>query len=103
MLKEQIESGEYRVNPTAVADAMLRRLQNECWYPASGPSASRNVTPGGPSQTEPIQVTLLRLFGLRSGIHAVLTALDLLSQHCRVHGVTVLEASAPSADCSMGS
>jgi len=70
MLRQQIERGEYRVNPTAVADAMLRRLQNECWYPASGASASRNATPGGPSATEPIQVTLLRLFGLPGGRQA---------------------------------
>jgi len=66
-LKEQIESGAYRVDPTAVADALLRRLQNECSYPASGPSASVNTTPGGPSATEPIQVTLLRALALRAG------------------------------------
>ena len=42
-LKEQIERGEYQVDPVAVADAMLRRLrglaapsvQNECSYPDS--------------------------------------------------------------------
>jgi len=66
-LKEQIESGEYRVDPAAVADALLRRLQNECWYPASGPSASMNTNPAGPSATEPIQVTLLRALALRAG------------------------------------
>jgi hypothetical protein len=52
VLKEQIEKGEYHVDPKAVADAMLRRLrffaQNECSYPANGPSASTNSTPGGP-------------------------------------------------------
>lgn len=63
-LKEQISKGEYRVDPTAVADALLRRLQNECSYPASGPSASVNTTPAGPSCTEPIQVTLLRALAL---------------------------------------
>ena len=62
MLKEQIERGEYRVDTTAVADALLRRLtQNACSYPASGPSASANTTPGGPSSTDPIQVMLLSL------------------------------------------
>jgi hypothetical protein len=61
MLKELIEKGEYRVDSTAVADALLRRLQNACWYPASGPSASVNTTPGGPSSTDPIQVMLLSL------------------------------------------
>lgn len=66
-LKEQIAKGEYRVDPTAVADALLRRLQNECSYPASSSSASVNTTPGGPSATEPIQVTLLRALALRAG------------------------------------
>ena len=51
-LKEQIERGEYNVDPKAVADAMLRRLrliaQNECSYPANGSSASGNTTPAGP-------------------------------------------------------
>jgi LPXTG-site transpeptidase (sortase) family protein len=80
-LKEQIEKGEYRVDSTAVADALLRRLggvqavhevgfgaalereanrpkpaQNECSYPASSERASRKTTPGGPSTTSPIQV-----------------------------------------------
>jgi hypothetical protein len=52
VLKQQIEKGEYRVDPKAVADAMLRRLwffaQNECSYPVNGSSASTNTTPGGP-------------------------------------------------------
>jgi hypothetical protein len=63
VLKEQIEKGEYRVDATAVADALLRRLQNACSYPASGPSASRNTTPGSPSTTDPIHVMLLGLLG----------------------------------------
>lgn len=61
MLKELIEKGEYRVDTTAVADALLRRLQNTCSYPASGASASANTTPGGPLSTDPIQVMLLSL------------------------------------------
>jgi hypothetical protein len=52
VLKQQIEKGEYQVDPKAVADAMLRRLwffaQNECWYPTNGSSASGNTTPGAP-------------------------------------------------------
>lgn len=83
-LKEQIENGEYRVDPAAVAEAILRRIggveavrdhglgaalgreaqrpganpaQNECSYPASSESASRKTTPGGPSATAPIHVT----------------------------------------------
>jgi anti-sigma-28 factor FlgM len=74
VLKEQIERGEYRVDPTAVADALLRRLrafaQNECSYPDSGPSAPANTTPGGPSTTDPIQVMFASLFWLGGGRQA---------------------------------
>ena len=63
-LKEQIERGEYQIDPVAVADAMLRRLrglaapsaQNECSYPESSPSASTKATPGSPSTTKPTHV-----------------------------------------------
>lgn len=79
-LRQQIEAGEYRVDPTAVADAIVRRLrdvaaardeiihqaestqrngeqiQNECSYPESLPSPSVNTTPAGPGTTDPIQV-----------------------------------------------
>ncbi len=68
VVKRLIERGEYRVDATAVADAMMRRLaQNECSYPASGPAASANTTPGGPSSTHPIQVTSLSWLALRAG------------------------------------
>ncbi len=70
VLKEQIAKGEYRVDTTAVADALLRRLQNVCSYPVSGPSASVYTTPGGPSTTDPIQVMLLRLLAPRGGTQA---------------------------------
>ncbi len=64
-LKQQIEKGEYQVDPVAVADAMLRRLrgvaasvaQNECSYPESSPSASTKATPGSPSTTKPTHVS----------------------------------------------
>jgi hypothetical protein len=76
-LKQQIENGEYQVDPVAVADAMLRRLrglaepsaQNECSYPDSSPSASAsaNTTPGGPSTTKPTHVrSVPRLRGPRA-------------------------------------
>jgi hypothetical protein len=80
-LKQMIEAGEYRVDPTAVADAIVRRLrdvaaargeivrhaersdgvdiargQNECSYPTRSPSPSVNTTPAGPSTTEPMRV-----------------------------------------------
>ena len=79
-LKQQIEAGEYRVDPTAVADAIVRRLreaatghspaarrsdraerrrgngQNACSYPPSSPEPSVKTTPAGPSTTEPMKV-----------------------------------------------
>jgi hypothetical protein len=69
-LKDQIQKGEYQVDPSAVADALLRRLQNECSYPASGPSESTNTTAGEPWTTEPIEVKLLRALALRAGRQA---------------------------------
>lgn len=79
-LKQQIEAGEYLVDPTAVADAIVRRLrdaaaehtgivrrndradrlrgngQNACSYPTSSPSPSVNTTPACPSTTSPMKV-----------------------------------------------
>jgi hypothetical protein len=68
-LKQLIEQGEYQVDPVAVADAILRRAlaQNACSYPISGPSASVKTSPGEPSTTDPIQVTLLRALALAAG------------------------------------
>jgi hypothetical protein len=69
-LKELLDRGEYAIDPSAVADAILRRSrdqallraecravptednrtqrldQSECSYPESGPVASVNSTPG---------------------------------------------------------
>lgn len=65
-IKAQVQQGEYRVDPPAVADAIISRFlmgtpprrrratfasQNECSNPDSGPSASRKTAPGGPSVT----------------------------------------------------
>jgi hypothetical protein len=80
-LKSRVQQGEYRVDPRATADAMIRwftapsrrrhgertpydirsgrRPQNECSNPDSGPSASVNTMPGGPSTTDPIQLRRL--------------------------------------------
>ena len=85
-LKEQIEKGEYQVDPVAVADAMLRRLhalpeaQKECSYPRSEPSASVKTTSPEPSMTEPIHVSrsprhrgpraFSSIFAFRAGTHA---------------------------------
>jgi hypothetical protein len=63
-IKTQVRQGEYRVDPPAVADAIIDRFltgtprpkggfasQNECSNPDSGSSASTNTAPGGPSVT----------------------------------------------------
>jgi hypothetical protein len=81
-LKQRIEAGEYTVDPTAVADAIVRRLrdiataqrendmrradcsaagageqaQKLCSYPASSAGPSVNTTPAGPGTTAPIQI-----------------------------------------------
>jgi hypothetical protein len=85
-IKRRIERGEYRVDPKAVADAILQRAraraaassarapdqerQNECSYPDRDPEASLKVTPWGPSLTRPTHVSRRLLFALRmlSGI-----------------------------------
>lgn len=73
-LKEQIERGEYQIDPVAVADAMLRRLrglaapsvQNECSYPDSSTSPSVKATPGAPSTTKPTHLSPSRRRGPRA-------------------------------------
>ena len=79
-IKQQIEAGEYLVDPTDVADAIVRRLrdaagghtavvrgndrperrrgngQNACSYPTSSPEPSVKTTPAGPSTTDPMKV-----------------------------------------------
>ena len=65
MLKERIASGDYEVDPVAVADAIMRRMrglpeaapQKECSYPESSSSPSVNTTPGVPSTTKPTHVS----------------------------------------------
>ena len=69
-IKRQIENGQYRVDPYAIADAMIRwcqleiesagrrvpraRAQNECSKPERSPAASVKTAPAGPSTTVPI-------------------------------------------------
>ena len=74
-IKTLVEQGQYRVEPHAIADAMIRWFsmsaderraargpyhpggrQNECSKPDKGLSASTNTTPGGPSTTDPIKL-----------------------------------------------
>ena len=75
-LKARIETGEYQVDPRAVADALLRhladlrrarsehvrvddgRVQSVCSYPTSDPSESAKTMVGGPLRTRPIQLRL---------------------------------------------
>ena len=83
-IKQQIEAGEYLVDPTAVADAIVRRLrdaagghnvvvrrsdrperrrgngQNACSYPPSSTEPSVKTMPAGPSTTEPMKVRSTR-------------------------------------------
>jgi hypothetical protein len=56
-IKQQIERGEYRVDPRAVAEAILRRLgerwalpdgYSACSYPSNSASAPPKRTPLGP-------------------------------------------------------
>jgi len=88
MLAEQIAQGEYRVDPHAIADAILRRVrmvatdkdrsaQNECSYPSSLPSTSPKTTPGGPSMTHPSHVSPV----LATTVSASLRALGAMHRH----------------------
>ncbi len=56
-IKEQIERGQYRIDPGRVAEAIIRRLgprldgsdaYNRCSYPDSSASKSPNRTPPVP-------------------------------------------------------
>lgn len=64
-IKHQIEAGQYPIDSTQVADAILARMQRArawaepqslCSNPDSSVSASRKATPGGPATTDPTQV-----------------------------------------------
>lgn len=70
-IKRLIEIGQYRIDPYAIADAMIRwagahgsgaangrgtAAQSECSKPASSPSASVKTAPAVPSTTDPIQL-----------------------------------------------
>jgi hypothetical protein len=69
-IKRLIEIGQYRIDPYAIADAMIRwagahgssaasgrasAAQSECSKPQSSPSASVKTAPVEPSTTDPIQ------------------------------------------------
>lgn len=81
-IKHMLETGQYRINPHATAEALMRRIgmwplefdanpsasmpgaarapdpesQSECSYPDRFRLLSRNSIPAGPSVTEPIRV-----------------------------------------------
>jgi hypothetical protein len=78
-IKRQLESGQYRVDPYAVADAMIRwaelelesgsrrvpraRSQNACSKPGRSLGPSVKTAPGGPSRTAPIRLRAAILIG----------------------------------------
>ena len=69
-IKRQLETGQYRIDPYTIADAMIRwaevemesggrhtpraRAQKECSNPESSSSLSMKMAPAGPSTTVPI-------------------------------------------------
>jgi hypothetical protein len=71
-IKRALEAGEYRIDPYAIADAMIRwaqletesgsrlaprgRSQNVCSKPKSSAGPSVKVAPAGPSRTVPIKL-----------------------------------------------
>jgi hypothetical protein len=95
-VRDQIRQGEYRVEPKAVADAILRRLrdlaaarservrtwerawarehrlQMRCSYPESAPSPSVKTTSGGPARTRPIGVMASVIARLASALSTAL-------------------------------
>lgn len=82
MLRAQIAQGDYRVDPHAIADAILRRVrlveldekpsaQNECSYPTSLPSTPPKDTPGGPSMTRPMHVNPMLATATSASLRAV--------------------------------
>src|SRR5205807_1979186 len=76
-LRERISRGEYQIDPLAIADAILERLDqlSECSYPESGRSASVKETPGAPATTRPIQASPAPLAHLSAAASAAVRAL----------------------------
>jgi len=91
-IQQRVRRGEYEIDPTAVADALLRRAaqrrrahlaalaQSSCSYPASVPSQSQKTTSGEPSRTRPTQVSSA-LATLRSAFSASPRALPGTQAH----------------------
>ena len=67
-IKQLVQDDRYRVDPYAVADAIIRRVrlregggmppgaQNSCSKPNNSSPPSTKQTPGSPATTDPIQV-----------------------------------------------
>jgi Anti-sigma-28 factor, FlgM len=67
-IKQLLERGQYRVDPYAIADAIIRwaglthevppppASQKEWSKPANGPSAPKKLSSAAPAKTDPIQV-----------------------------------------------
>lgn len=77
-IKRALETGQYRVDPYAVADAMIRRAELElesaargsvtpsqklCSKPERFRGASVNTAPGGPARTAPIRLRAAIVLG----------------------------------------
>ena len=78
-IKRALENGQYRIDPYAIADAMIRwaelelesagrlapraRSQNECSKPESSSGAPVTAAPGGPATTVPIKLRAAILVG----------------------------------------
>lgn len=78
-IKHQLATGQYRIDPYAVADAMIRRAelemetagrrfpdlstQNECSKPASSCGASVKTASGRPSTTVPTKLRAAVVLG----------------------------------------
>lgn len=78
-IKRQLESGQYRVDPYAIADAMIRwaelelesagrrvpraRSQNVCSKPERSRGASVKTAPAGPPRTAPIRLRAAIVLG----------------------------------------
>lgn len=76
-LRERICRGEYRIDPTRVADAIIERLRqpSECSYPERGLFESLKTTPGSPATTRPTQVSPAPLAQLSAAASAAARAL----------------------------
>ncbi len=80
-LSRRVAAGEYEVDPTVVADAIVLRMrraanQIECSYPASVADPSMNRSPAVPAPTRPIQVIATCVLGRLASALSILARAD---------------------------